>query len=82
MTTVGAFAAKTHFSELLQKARNGEEITITYHGEPVVQMIPCSHSKSERHKREEIIQKIKEIGERNSLGNNTSLKELVTEGRK
>ena len=38
--TVGAYEAKTHFSELLEKVESGEEITITRHGTPVARMIP------------------------------------------
>lgn len=39
-STVGAFEAKTHFSELLERAEAGEEITITRRGKPVARMIP------------------------------------------
>ena len=38
--TVGAYDAKTHFSELLAKVESGEEITITRHGTPVARMVP------------------------------------------
>ena len=41
MSSVGAFEAKTHFSQLLDKVANGETITITRHGEPVAQLIPA-----------------------------------------
>ena len=32
MATVGAFEAKTHFAQLLQRVERGEEITITRRG--------------------------------------------------
>jgi prevent-host-death family protein len=32
---VGAYEAKTHLSELLEKVEAGEEITITKHGTPI-----------------------------------------------
>ena len=35
MLEYGAFEAKTHFSELLDKVQQGELITITRHGKPV-----------------------------------------------
>ena len=35
MLEYGAFEAKTHFSELLDKVQQGEFITITRHGKPV-----------------------------------------------
>ena len=34
METVGAFEAKTHLSELLNRVSKGETITITRHGVP------------------------------------------------
>ncbi|HEY1682756.1 MAG TPA: type II toxin-antitoxin system prevent-host-death family antitoxin [Candidatus Tumulicola sp.] len=40
MKTVGIFEAKTHFSALVDEARNGHTIVITRNGEPVAQMVP------------------------------------------
>lgn len=37
---VGAYEAKTHLSELLEKVEAGEEITITKHGAPVAKLVP------------------------------------------
>ncbi len=39
---VGAFDAKTHFSELLQRAEHGEEIVITRRGKPVARLMPVA----------------------------------------
>jgi prevent-host-death family protein len=38
MITVGAFEAKTKFSELLDKVEQGEEVVITRHGKVVARM--------------------------------------------
>ncbi len=35
MDTVGAFEAKTHLSDLLDRVERGERFTITRHGKPV-----------------------------------------------
>ncbi|HEY1630904.1 MAG TPA: type II toxin-antitoxin system prevent-host-death family antitoxin [Rhizomicrobium sp.] len=40
--TVGAFEAKTHFSELLDRAERGEEILITKRGKAVARLMPIS----------------------------------------
>lgn len=40
MTTVGAFEAKTHLSELLDRVAKGERILITNRGKPVAVLIP------------------------------------------
>lgn len=38
--TVGAFEAKTKFSELLEQVSQGAEITITRHEKPVAKLVP------------------------------------------
>ena len=38
--TVGAFEAKTKFSELLERVSQGAEITITKHEKPVARLVP------------------------------------------
>jgi prevent-host-death family protein len=38
--TIGAFEAKTHFSELLDLVKVGERVTITRRGEPVAMLVP------------------------------------------
>ena len=37
---VGTFHAKTHLSELLERVRRGERITITKHGVAVAVLVP------------------------------------------
>lgn len=39
MITVGAFEAKTKFSELLDRVERGEEVVITRHGKIVARMV-------------------------------------------
>jgi prevent-host-death family protein len=38
--SVGAFEAKTHFSQLIERAMHGEEIFITRRGKPVAKLVP------------------------------------------
>lgn len=40
MTEIGAFEAKTHFSKLIERAKKGEEFTITLRGEAVARLVP------------------------------------------
>ena len=40
MPTIGAYQAKTQFSELIKKVMKGERITITRYGEPVAVLSP------------------------------------------
>ena len=44
--TIGAFDAKTHFSELLEKARRGMVFIVTKHGKPVAQLGPSEEGAS------------------------------------
>ena len=41
MSTIGAYEAKTKFSELLERVENGERVTITKHGRPVAEIVPA-----------------------------------------
>ena len=42
MASVGAFEAKTHFAQLLQRVERGEEITITRRGKAVARLVPAA----------------------------------------
>jgi len=44
---IGAFEAKTHFSELLERAERGEEIVITKRGKAVARLIPMPVEREE-----------------------------------
>lgn len=48
METIGAFAAKTRLSELLDRAERGETFQITKHGRPVARIVPESEIDEER----------------------------------
>jgi len=37
---IGAFEAKTHFSQIIEKAEKGEDFIITRRGKPVAKIIP------------------------------------------
>lgn len=79
-TVVGAYEAKTHLSELLEKVEAGEEITITRHGSPVAKLVPVKR-KSTNAERAAAIQRIKTLGARLSL-RGLKVKDLLQEGRK
>lgn len=40
MATVNVYEAKTHLSQLLDRAEAGEEIVISRHGKPIVRLVP------------------------------------------
>jgi prevent-host-death family protein len=78
--TVGAYEAKTHFSEILEKVEAGEEITITRHGTPVARMVPVKKRSSEAERRT-AIEQIKQLSQGLSL-RGLKIRELIEEGRR
>jgi prevent-host-death family protein len=78
--TVGAYEAKTRFSELLADVANGETVVVTKHGVPVAQIVPVHKRFAEataaidewrRYRREHNI----------TLGEGITIRELIEEGR-
>ena len=47
MITVGAYNAKTHLAELLDKVQAGEQVTITRHRRPVAKIVPAHATRVE-----------------------------------
>ena len=47
MDTIGAFEAKTHLPQLLERVARGESLTITKHGKPVAHLIPVDSSRKQ-----------------------------------
>ena len=48
MSTFNIAKAKTHFSELVQKAMLGEEVIIAKDSTPVLKLVPLDHPKQSR----------------------------------
>ena len=82
MATIGAFEAKTHLSQLLEKVAAGEKFVITRHGKPVAKLVPVDEKDEPlRLKREEAVKRLKTVGNGNRLGRLT-IRQLIDEGRK
>ena len=79
-TVVGAYEAKTHFSELLERVAGGAEVTITRHGMPVARLVPALKSASTEERREAIAA-MRELSKSLSL-RGLRVKDLISEGRK
>lgn len=78
--TVGAYEAKTHLSELLDKVGAGEEITITKHGAPVAKLVPVKREVSAE-QRVAAIERIQQLATGLTLGG-LKVKDLINEGRR
>lgn len=78
MTDVGAYQAKTHLAELLDRVENGERITITRYGRPVAELVPAGASPDLT--AGEAIERIQEARRSRPLEGLT-VGELIREGR-
>ena len=81
MATIGAFEAKTHFSQLLSRAANGETIIITKNGKSIAKLAPIQEDKTENTVLS-AIQTIRKLRKGVTLGQKLTLKQLIQEGRK
>ena len=76
---VGAYDAKAHFSELLERVENGEEVTITRHGSPVARLVPVKRSVTPE-ERMAAIRRWQEASKGLTLGG-LKVRDLIDEGR-
>ena len=77
--TVGAYHAKTHLAELLDRVERGEQITITRHGRPVARLVPPSGGSIRDV--DETIQELRRFRSKHPLGPDLTIRELIEEGR-
>ena len=79
MTSVGAFEAKTRWSELLDRVARGEEITITRRGAPAARLVPVVPA-ARKLSHQEIIKGLRELRKR-VKADKMSVREMVLDGR-
>jgi prevent-host-death family protein len=76
---VGAYDAKTHLPQLLERVAGGERITITRHGIPIATLQPAHPAA--RMTAGDTIEKLKEFRRGKRLGG-LSIREMIEEGRR
>jgi prevent-host-death family protein len=83
-STIGAFEAKTRFSELLEQVSHGAEITITRHEKPVARLVPFE--KPARVELAEVFEKMETFRATHPLNpkgqSKVSFRDLIDAGRK
>lgn len=87
METVGLFEAKTHLSELVARAEQGEEVIITRHNKPVAKLVPISEVPASLvEKRRRALEQLQAIGrgvaERGGPLTREEILDWVHEGRR
>ena len=80
MASVGAFEAKTHLSDLLDRVARGEKITITRHGVPAALLVPIEE-KEAKLTHQEIVEGMRALRKRVKPGK-MSVRDMVKEGRR
>ena len=79
MEKVGAFEAKTHLAELLDRVAKGEKITITRRGVPAAMLIPVGDNNLLSHR--DIVAGLRALRKRVKPGK-MSVKQMINEGRR
>ena len=77
---VGAYHAKTHLAELLDRVEAGERITITRHGKPVADLCPPAGAPAMSVS--EAISGLRSFRDEHPLEPGETLRELIDEGRR
>lgn len=78
--TVGAYDAKTRFSELLEHVADGHEVTITRHGAAIARLVPVRRRTTPAQRRA-AIQAMRNLAKTNRL-RGLRVKDLIREGRR
>jgi len=81
MATLGAYEAKTHFSEVLDRVENGETVTVTRHGVAVARIVPVRDDFKDARSAINEWRAYREE-EKITLGEGVTIKELIEEGRR
>jgi prevent-host-death family protein len=78
---IGAFEAKTHFSQIIQKVESGADFIITKRGKPVAKIIPFNQEPEMT--REEAFAQLRELRKlyRGKPGS-FNIREAIEEGRR
>ena len=79
MTEVGAFEAKTHLPQLLQRVSRGERFVITRHKRPVAELIPYRQRDAERIRA--AVRGLREFQRTHRL-EGVSVRKMIEEGRR
>jgi len=78
---IGAYEAKTHFSQIIEKVEGGADFIITRRGKPVAKIIPFEQKKDMT--RKDAIEALREMRKlyRGKPGD-FNIREAIEEGRK
>lgn len=79
--TIGAFEAKTYYSQLLDEVEKGESVTITRYGRPMAVLALVAPARPAK-TGEEWLAEMKRLRKGITLGDTVTIRQLIDEGRK
>ena len=82
MQTVGAFDAKTHFSQILAAVTKGEKFIITKRDRKIAMIIPITETDAIQDSVAAAIASIRTTRKGVKLGKNLTIKKMINEGRR
>jgi prevent-host-death family protein len=65
--TIGAFEAKTHFSQLLERAAQGKETVITRRGKAVARLVPAAPRTHDPEAARKVIERIRKRAKKSGI---------------
>ena len=80
MYEVGAYHAKTHLAELLDRIEAGESVMITRHGRPVARLAPPEIESPLTF--DQAVGELRAFRDSHLLGTQLTVKQLIREGRR
>jgi prevent-host-death family protein len=76
---IGAYDARTHWSEIIQGVKRGERFIITHHGEPIAELTPPQAETGQERSREAARQLLAFMAQRTP--SEVVIKATISEGR-
>ncbi len=81
MKTIGAYEARTHFSEVLREVERGETVTVTRHGVAIARIVPIRDAMTDASSVIDALRRFREE-QHVRLGPGITIRELIEEGRR
>lgn len=80
--TLGAFEAKTQFSQILDRVERGESVLVTRRGREVARIVPVAAQRDRRHRVAAALERMKQTRERIQHLPLAELTDLAHEGHR
>jgi len=76
---IGVYEAKSRFSDLIERVRQGDKVVITRHGEPIAELVPAKPA--EAASRARLLREVRSLAARVRIPRSVSIRKLIAQGR-